>query len=289
MPTVRDYNRKLFQLRNTRKMTKTMKMVAASKLRKMQEAMAHLKDFCDKYYRDFAAVLGESDLLAHPFFTGRKHSGQALLLMITTDRGLCGGFNNNLNRKTLAWLSENSEKYGKIEVSFCGRRGFRYFKRRTTVAKNYDDILSKLSFRTAAGIASEISSAFLAGQYDEIFVARNKFKTVMSQEPVLERLLPMNAAAFCGGTGTKTTEVKVEPSCDSLAEFLLLKVLTLRLYSCFIESAVGENGARMTAMDMATTNAEKIIGNVTLLRNRARQAAITRELIEIIGGAEALA
>lgn len=287
MPTVKEYNVKLSRLKNTRKMTKTMKMVAANKLRKAQDAQKNVSEFAGLQERALARVLRSSPLDdIHPLLKSRGEPRRILLLVISSDRGLCGGFNNNLNKAVMRQIVEFTEGDREVHLSFCGRRGYSYFKTKANVLQHYESVMNRPAFADACRIGNELQSAYTRRHFDEVYIAYNVFKSVTSQKPEVRKLLPLSVKA--DDMVTPSGDPLLEPNAAGLVDVLLPKVVNARIFTAMLDSAAGEHAARMTAMENATNNAEELIGSYTLLRNRARQAAITKELIEIISGAEAL-
>jgi F-type H+-transporting ATPase subunit gamma len=288
MPTVKEYNVRIARLRNTRKMTKTMKMVAANKLRKAQEALKHAAAF-ESHVLRMAGAVPAGGKQVHPLEVPRPARGHVLVLLVTSDRGLCGGFNNNLNRAVMVWAEERRAAGKKAAVSFFGRRGYLFLRKRLPVRKYYRGESSRPAFAAARQIAMDLQDVFLAGRYEAIYLAYNRFRSVLSQAPVIERILPMEPAPVPAPAPAPVTEDMIfTPGAEAVRDTIAGQAVALRIFSAFLNSAVGEQGARMTAMESSTTNADNLIESYTLRRNRARQAAITRELIEIVAGAEAL-
>ncbi len=287
MPNFKEYTKKLASLGNTLKMTRTMKMVAAGKLRKAQEAQRQAK----QYAHTLGGVLGRLAAAAgqqvdHPLLHSHGGQGQALLLVYTSDRGLCGGFNNNLLRAANAWLAQQSERYPRLEVSCCGRRGFIHYRRRLTVRRHYEGLTAHPDYRKAAAVADEVMRDFQAGAFETVYLAYNSFLSPLSQRPVIQQLLPIVPEAVKAGDGETAPDYLFEPSPRALLDLLIPRTVQYEVYFALLENSAGEHGARMTAMDSATSNAEKMIDDYTLRRNRARQAAITKEVIEIVAGAQ---
>lgn len=273
-------------------MTKTMKMVAASKFKRAHKAQINAKDYADKLTQmmQHLSVSGPKD---HPLLKTKRATTRGLVLLFTSDKGLCGGFNNNLTRKIRHWIFENPYKYTTISMSFCGRRGYMSFRRFVNVHKYYENITLKPDFNDALEVAQDITQAFINGDYEEVYLAYNRFDGPMVQTPVLEKLLPMDASVFTEKEAVKTTiksqDYTFEPDDEKeILYFLIPKFLNFKIFFTLLENSAGEYGARMTAMDKASKNTADLIDRYTLLRNRARQAAITTELIEVISGAEAL-
>jgi len=286
---IREFNKRLGSLRNTLKMTKTMKMVSASKLRRAQAAQRHSHAYAERTNELIAHLVTAVGAGGHPLFTPREHVKKALVLVLTSDRGLCGAFNNQMIRQVSQWVALHASNYQQLDVSFCGRRGFNYFQRRLPVRRHYEGMTASPSFKNATTIAEELMDVFLKGEYDEVFLAYNVFNSPLSQTPTFQKLLPIEAREFSHRpTVDRPLEYLFEPPLPELVATLVPKTVKFKIYYALLENAAGEHGARMTAMDNATSNCEKMIDHYTLMRNRARQAAITTELIEIISGAEAL-
>ena len=286
---IREYNKKIGSLKNTRKMTKTMKMVSASKFKRAYKAQSNAQVYAQKL-SDMMGRLSGSNTARHPLMKAHAAAKNALIVLFTSDRGLCGGFNNNLMRELRRWIEANRYKFTKMEFCFCGRRGYTAFRKSVTVKKYYENITVKPNFADALTVAKDISGSFMSEEFDEGFLVYNHFKGPLLQEPVIEKILPLTAEAIL-----KTQEklkfkadYLFEPEEEDLFNFLVPKYLNFKIYFTLLENAAGEHGARMTAMDNAARNTGDLIDRYTLLRNRARQASITTELIEIISGAEAL-
>jgi F-type H+-transporting ATPase subunit gamma len=286
MPSIKEYDTKLKSLKNTQKMTRTMKMVSASKLRKAQELQRNAKDYAARLSELIARLAATVDSAAHPLLTARP-SRRALVLVYTSDRGLCGGFNNGMIKFVNNWLEDNRERYDEIEISCCGRRGFAFFNGREPILNHYEGATHQPSFATATHIGNELAEAFLSGSYGEIHLAYNLFVSPLAQTPSIRQLLPVEGAVLEGGSAMSSDYI-FEPDKSELLEDLVPRAVFFAIYNAFLENAAGEHGARMTAMDNATSNADDLISEYTLRRNRARQAAITTELTEIVAGAEAL-
>lgn len=289
MPSLKEYKEKLASLKNTRKMTKTMKMVAASKLYRTMDAQRKATAMVEQARRVIRRMMRSVDESEHPLFHAREEVKRILVLVITSDKGLCGGFNSNLIKAVTRWMNEPERKNLEIVVSCAGRRGHIFFRSRRPIHRNYEGVTNKPGFHHAEEIGAEMRAEFLAGQFDEVYLAYNHFINPISQKPAIDKILPIAAAQIEDGDKTPMElDYILEPSREVLLNRLLPVVVNYRIYYALLENAAGENGARMTAMDNATANAGQLIDLYTLLRNRARQAAITTELTEIISGAEAL-
>ena len=287
MQNFREYNKKLASLRNMQRVTSTMKMVSATKLRRAQEAQKHATAYTAELSR-MVERLAQATQISHPLLTARSPVRNALLVVITSDRGLCGGFNNRLQREVSHWLDTNRDVFRRVRVSFCGRRGHEFFKDKVEVRSVYEGVVARPDFASASGIGAELRKLFLAARYDEVYLAYNRFKSAMVQVPVVERLLPLANERKPVAESGPLAFYLFEPVEAELLGLLLEKTVNFRVFFALLENAAGEHGARMTAMDNATNNIEDLTEHYTLLRNQARQASITTELVEIISGAEAL-
>jgi len=209
-----------------------------------------------------------------------------LLIVVTSDRGLCGGFNANICKAADRFLKEHAREYKELSVMTIGRKGYDFLKNRHKVVKNHTNIQSNLNYQTAALIAQEVIESFVADEYDEVHLLFNAFRSVMSQDITLDKLLPITSPA--GAEETVPPQYIYEPSQGELLAELLPKHIEVQVFRALLESVAAEHGARMTAMDSASKNANEMISKLTLQYNRARQAAITKELMEIISGAESI-
>lgn len=288
MTSIREYDVKLGSLKNTRKMTKTMKMVSVGKLQKALVAQRDAHTYADRLNEMIARLATSLDRAAHPLLTPHSEPRRALILLFTSDKGMCGGFNNNLIRYLNQWIKEHRERYDQVDLSFCGRRGHVFFRSRFTVNTLYEGVTLKPSFLDAVRIGKELIQSFTSEAYDEVFIAYNQFINALSQKPVIEKLLPIAPREEPPIFDLFPLDYVFEPDREQVLAELLPRTLYFKLYYTLLENAAGEHGARMTAMDNATRNADDMVDRYTLLRNRARQAAITTELIEIISGAETL-
>lgn len=284
---IREYNKKIGSLKNTRKMTKTMKMVSASKFKRAYKAQSNAQEYAQKL-GDLVARLSSFSDGRHPLMKTKKVNNNALILVVTSDKGLCGGFNNNLVREIKRWHKENPYKYTKLDFSFCGKRGYMMFRRHVTIKTFFEDVTVKPSFKDALKVSADLKERFINGEYDEVYIAYNRFNSPLSQTPVIEKILPLSTANAPKVVSAPAGDYEYEPTQQELFDLLVPKFLDFKIFYTFLENAAGEHGARMTAMDKASSNTADLIDRYTLLRNRARQAAITTELIEIISGAEAL-
>ena len=265
-----------------------MKLVAMSKFHRAHEAQKKAKAYSERLTDLISRLVASLESAAHPLLTPRTPVKNALILIMTSDKGLAGSFNNTLIKGAFAWIRENQQKYQKIDMSFCGKRGHMFFRKHAGVKKNYEGSTANPSFVTATKIGQDIISDFMRGEYDEVYLTYNHFISPLSQTPIFAKILPIETKEVIRQTKGFSADYLFEPQEPELLEFLIPKYLFFRIYFALLENSAGEHGARMTAMDNAPKNAGELIDRYTLLRNRVRQANITKELIEIVSGAEAL-
>jgi F-type H+-transporting ATPase subunit gamma len=299
MASLRDIRKRIKSVKNTQQITKAMKMVAAAKLRKAQDAIIAARPYAqtlDAIIHDLSAR-SEGAGLTHPLLTAREPK-VVELVVLTSDRGLAGGFNSNVLRRAGRFLFDNEKTYEKIQVSTIGRKGNDFMRRRQAdIRKDYPGLLNRVSYQSAADIASELTANFTQGKVDAVYLCYNEFVSAIAQNVTVKQLLPLQAAENTPATSTPapTTEVsgqnvdfKYEPDRQDVLNRLVPQALSIRVFRALLESVASEHGARMSAMENATSNASDMIGNLTLYYNRTRQAVITKELMEIVSGAEAL-
>jgi F-type H+-transporting ATPase subunit gamma len=258
-------------------------MVSAAKLRRAQEAAMRARPYAEKLnvlLRTVASRVEQS----HPLLAVPETERRVDLLLITSDRGLCGGYNTNLIKKAAAFRQERKE--AQVRLTLVGRKGYDYFRRRKAdIVEQHVNLFGGPSHELAVRIGSRFAREFAAGDTDAVYVIYAHFRSALSQVPTTERLLPVMASEQDAGA---SADYRYEPDSATLLDRLLLQYVTTVIDHAFLESIASEHGARMTAMDNATTNAADMINSLTLEMNRARQAQITKELMEIVGGAEAL-
>ena len=289
MPSLRDIRNRITSVKSTRQITKAMKMVAAAKLRRAQDAVLKTRPYAmlldQALGRVAARAAAEESASVHPLRAPRQ-ARVAEVVVITSDRGLAGGFNSNIIRRTQRFLTENGETYERIDLSTIGRKAKDFLRaRKLAVRKDFVGIHQGVSYEKAEAIAQEYVKHYLAGQADAVFLCYNEFKSAIAQTPVVVQLLPLKAPAL---EAEAAIDFVYEPSRDALLAELLPRQVAMQVWRALLESAASEHGARMSAMESATKNAEEMIAALTLQYNRARQAYVTKELMEIVGGAEAL-
>ena len=286
MPSLKDIRKRIGSVKNTQQITKAMKMVAAVKLRKAQESIEAKRPYAYRLRDIIGELAARADFSEHPLLAQRDPKKVALLVL-TSDRGLCGGFNTSVCRTAERYIKANELGHEAMEVDVVGRKGLEYLKRRpVTMGPYFKDVLSDLSVEKAGEIAEHCQQRFLESDLDAVYVVYNEFKSAIAQEVVVEQLLPVVPAA--SSDEHDLVEFLYEPTKEELMDAVLPRHLTIQIWRMMLESVASEMGARMTAMDAATKNAGELIDALTLQYNRARQSMITTELMEIIGGAEAL-
>ena len=286
MPSLRDIRSRIGSVKNTRQITKAMKMVAAAKLRRAQDAVTRARPYAAILEQALGRIAAAGAEASHPLLASRPGK-KAELILLTSDRGLAGAFNSNIVRRGQRFLVENADRYQQIEVSTIGRKARDFLRaRKIPSRKDYAGTYQNMRFETAAEIAGELSDRFRSGQVDAIFICYNEFKSAITQTVVLKQFLPVETGD--AATTGPATEFMYEPDQAQLLEELVPKHLAIQVWRALLDSAASEHGARMTAMESATTNAEDMIAALTLQYNRARQAYVTKELMEIVSGAEAL-
>jgi|UniRef100_A0A7C3WS46 F-type H+-transporting ATPase subunit gamma len=289
MATLRDLRRKIAAVQKTQQITKAMNMVAAAKLRGAQARMENFRP----YAHSFAVMLGnlsrgvEPEI--HPFFQRAPVVEKIGLVLMTADRGLCGSFNVNLINTATKFIQEKKNAGIGISLTCVGRKGRDFFRRRKfDITKEYVDVWNKFDYSNAQIVGRGIMSEFLSGQVQEVYLIHSQFINVVIQRPKLVKLLPISPEETAGEAGAAVAEYLFEPPVQQFLEHLLPKYINTLIYHGFLENSASEHAARMTAMDNASNNCKEMITQLTLVMNKARQAAITKELMDIVGGAEAL-
>jgi F-type H+-transporting ATPase subunit gamma len=282
MPSLKALRKRIVTVRSTQQITKAMKMVAAAKLRRAQEGAEHARPYAAKLAGMFAAVAAGVEPEAHPLLA-RREERRVDLVVLSSDRGLCGGYNANLFRHVATFLRE----HGGVDVglSLVGRKGLEHYRRRGgRVIAQRVGILTTPASVLAAELAGELGARFVASETDAVYLVYNRFRSAISQVPTTVPLLPVAAPT----DGAPDVDYIFEPDRSALLARLLERYVEALIGQALREAAASEHGARMTAMDNATSNAADMIDQLTLSMNRARQATITKELMEVVSGAEAL-
>ncbi len=286
MANLKEIRKRIQSVKNTQQITSAMKMVAAAKLRKAQERIEKARPYANKMADVLASLSLRTHEKAHPLLV-RREVKNITLVVVTSDRGLCGAFNQNVIKTTEQFIRQNRSRFSEMLFTMVGKKGYDYFKLRpVTIQREYLGISGKLSYEIAQSIADNLRELFLSGNVDEVYILYNRVKTTISQELVLSRLLPITPMEVA--EGETVPGYVFEPSDEDILEDIIRKNLEVQIFRALLESEASELGARMTAMDSATSNAGEMIKKLTLKYNRARQETITKELMEIIAGAEAL-
>ena len=289
MPSLQHLRRKIGAIKNTQKITKAMKMVAAAKLKRAQARILAARPYAHKMRNVLANLSRRVNRASHPLL--QKRTGEVFeVVVVTSDRGLCGAFNANILRKATEFLQGCEARRARVTVSLVGRKGRDYFRRRHwPIRHQWTDVFDRLSYEHGLDIGQVLSQQFTKGTFDEAYVIYNEFKSAIQQRVVVEKLFPLEApdedgepSSLMGGS------YEYEPDEDVLLHALLPKHFQVQMFRILLESSAAEQGARMAAMDGATRNAGELIKKLTLYYNKTRQAAITKELMDIVGGVEAL-
>ena len=289
MPSLIDMRRRLRAVKSTQQITKALKMVAASKLRRAQEKVIATRPFAIQAKRVLASIASRVDSTAHPLLENRPGAatGNTLIIVIASDRGLCGSFNTNVVKAVAGFLRDNKGRtmslglVGRKSRDLLGRRGF-------PVRFDYVNLPKVISSADAEAIVAPAIEDFLAGKIDSVHLVYNEFKSVMSQRVVMEQLLPIAALDAAEPAPGAATEYLFEPSPERIFDILLKRLVEAQVLRALVESNASFYAAQMTAMDAATRNSAEMLGSLTLQMNKIRQAAITREIIEVVSGAQAL-
>ena len=283
MPSLLDIRRRIRSVKNTQQLTKAMKTVSAAKLRRAQERVVSARPYANQLRHVLGGLAGRIENVVHPLLEVRPEQ-RILLLVVTADRGLCGGFNSNLTKAAQTFLRRHSSE--DVRLYTIGKKGRDFFRRRNAnLVGEYTNFFSKLEVAHGKDIARQITDMYARSEIDAVYITYNEFKSAIQQRIVVERLLPL------GGADLKDTAPGVdyifEQPPQEILNRLLPRYVEIEVYRALLESAAAEHGARMAAMDTASRNAGDMIESLTLNMNRVRQAAITREIIEVVGGAGA--
>lgn len=290
MAALRDIQNKIAAVKKTRQITRAMNMVAAARLRQVQEKTERFKPYAAKFAEVLGSLSQGIDPEIHPLLAVPEQVDKVGMILLTADRGLCGSFNSNLINLAQKFLREQEGQGREVQAHVVGRRGCDFFRRRKLdMATQMPNVMNVIDFDLAVSIARLGLNSFLAGEVQEVYIVYADFRSMGSQPPTVERLLPIQPEAVEGEEKSAGgVEYITEPSAEEILVDLLPRYLNVRTYSALLNTATSEQASRMTAMDNATKNCKEMIDNLTLVFNKARQAAITAELMDIVGGAEAL-
>ena len=294
MASLKEVRNRIASVNSTQQITKAMKMVAAAKLRRAQDNITQLRPYAQKLSQMLRTVSAGAETASESPYKQARPVDRVLLIVITSDRGLCGAFNTNVVKGALALMDEKypaQARSGNVEIMAIGKKGAEAFARRGfRVNRTHVDTFGSLNFATVKAAAEEAMAEFANGRYDTVEVIYNEFRNAAVQIVRAEQMLPIVAAEVPTGAPTALAiNYTFEPSEEEIITELIPKTLKIQLYKAVLDSNASEHGARMTAMDKATDNAGELLKELRLVYNRTRQAAITTEILEIVGGAEALA
>jgi F-type H+-transporting ATPase subunit gamma len=286
MATLRDIRRRIRSVESTQKITRAMKLVAAAKLRRAQDRILAARPYAVKMAELLSSLVARAEGEAHPLLV-RRPAARRRLVIITADKGLCGAFNSNILRASLAFLREQGGD-ASVTLVVVGKKARDFYRRRQWEVKSEMlGFFDRLAYSHAQELAGGLMQEYLGGEVDEVHLMYNEFRSVAVQRVKREQLLPIEPAAT-EGQGQGGGDYIYEPGPEAILAALLPRHVTTQVYRALMESVAGEYGARMTAMEAATKNAKEMIGVLTIQYNKARQERITKELLDIVGGAEAL-
>ena len=290
MATLQDIKRKIAAVKKTQQITKAMNMVSAAKLRGAQLRMEGFRPYAKAFSMMLGNMAGRVEPEIHPFFQPAAAVERVGVVLMTADRGLCGSFNVNLINTAVKFIREKEAAGIEVSLICVGRKGRDFFRRRKReMLAQYVDVWNKFDFSNAVTVAREIMSAFLTGGVQEVHLIHSSFINMAIQRPKMVQLLPVKPSeAEVEAEAGASTEYLFEPPMEQFLEYLMPKYINVLVYHGFLENSASEYAARMTAMDNAQANCKEMITTLSLIMNKARQAAITRELMDIVGGAEAL-
>lgn len=289
MPSLKDIRRRINSVKKTQQITRAMRMVAAAKLRRAQMAIESARPYAERMRETLREVAASG--AEHPLLAAREQVKRIDFVIVTSDRGLCGAFNSNVLKRAAAEIAAREGGVEQLTIIPVGRKALEQFRRRRPgqVGRAFTGI-ARVDYGHAVEIADFVSQRFLGGETDEVWLVHSEFVTTMTQRPRASRLLPIapEPEELAAADAPAKLPYHIEPDAESLLRVLVPKALQVEIYRALLDNQAGEHAARMTAMESATRNTEEMINVLTLQYNRARQAAITKELVEIVSGAEAL-
>ncbi len=289
----KEIRKRISSVQNTRQITRAMKMVAAAKLRRSQEAILNTRPFAYRIYSILLSLF-QQEGIQHPLLVSREEK-RVRLIVVAGDRGLCGSFNANVFKEALKFIKVKQAAGVEVTLDVIGKKAQDFFKKRHPISTCHEGLLGKVTYAKASAIAHEILDAYQKEEFDAIYLVYNEFKSAIQQNITTERLIPISTEAPEGvvgilkaGEDLRLKSYIFEPSKTEILNEIVPKHFYMQFFRCVLESVASEHGARMSAMESATKNASEMIDHLTLLYNKARQAAITKELMEIVGGVEAM-
>ncbi|PLX42079.1 MAG: ATP synthase F1 subunit gamma [Deltaproteobacteria bacterium] len=286
MANLKDIKTRISSVTSTQQITSAMKMVSAARFRKAEEAITNNRPYSDKMLDVLTSLALRTKEEAHPLLE-RREPKKVGLVLFTSDRGLCGSFNGSILRSVDRFLNEKAASYESISLYIVGKKGLEYYKKRP-VEKfgQMTELFGNVTYGQAHEIGEDISTRYAEGELDLVYMVYNEFRSALTQVVVYDRLLPVEPPKV--DPDTVTTEYIYEPDEEHMLNWVLPRYVDVRIYRAFLESTASEHGARMTAMESATTNASEMIDRLTLQYNRARQESITSELMDIVNGVESM-
>ncbi|TXD41188.1 ATP synthase F1 subunit gamma [Lujinxingia vulgaris] len=289
MPNLKDIRKRIGSVKNTQKITRAMKMVAAAKLRRAQERMEASRPYAVKMGEVIDSLASRVDPESHPLLARRELREKALVIVVSSNRGLCGGFNTNLFRRVDRFLKELVTAGEQVDVVTVGRKAAGHYGRSSyPVVRSYDDVIGAIDYAQAKRIAQEAMNEYLQGDYEAVYICYNRFVSAIAVEQMVHPLLPFATDGEEADAPAASADYIYEPDVDTLLGRLLPGHIEVQVLQALLESEASEQASRMTAMDNATNNATDMIASLTLQYNRARQAYITKEIVEIVSGSESL-
>jgi F-type H+-transporting ATPase subunit gamma len=289
MAALKDIKRKIIAVSKTKQITRAMNMVAASKFKAAQMRMENFRPYASKFMDVLNSLALRVSPETHPLLAVREPKKIRVICM-TSDRGLCGGFNTNLIKATERFMAAKIREGKEVTLIPVGRKGRDFFRKKASILNERTDVFGKFDISLAVQIAKDIIPPFIREEYDELYLVYNEFRNISVQRPAIVRLFPLPSIGQDEEVDPeKRVDYIYEPSDEILLEQLLPMYVRVLIFRALVETSAGENGARMASMDNATRNCEEMIGSLSLKYNKARQAAITAELMDIVGGTEALA
>ena len=290
MPTLRDIRKRLKAIQSTKKITAAMKMVAAAKMRKVQDRMLNFRPYAIRMETVLSDLAKVAEREIHPLLALRLRK-TVEVVVITSDKGLCGAFNTNILKAAYKYIDGLKQEGIEVSLSVVGRKARDFFRRRNIPMRNaWIGLSGKISYANAQEVAENLVENYTNETYDEVVIIYNEFKSMISQKVTINKLLPVGTLEGEGGQKEQsmTADYLYEPTRTAIFERLLPKYIEIQAYRALLESSAAEEAARMAAMENATKNCSELIEKVTLLANKVRQASITKELMDIVGGVEAL-
>ena len=286
MPSLIDLRRKIRGVKSTRRVTNAMKIVSATKVRRAQEALFNLRPYAWRMRDVLKSLASRVDIARHPLLRVPERLDRVDIIVVTADKGLCGAFNQNIIREVQQFIQSLAP--ARVRLHCVGRKAVEFFRRREIpIVRAHTDLFRRLDYRVAEDIADTIMNEFIEGGLDAVFVVYNEYKSALIQKVVIERLLPLERMEY--SPVEPPVDYIYEPEPGAIIKRLLPRHFHTQIYRILLESTAAEHSARMVAMDAATKNADQVIHDLTLLLNKTRQAMITKEILEVVNAAEALA